>query len=92
MHFFVQVIYIMLLYYEFIRYRTEYASPSSRLKTKTNPVSETLSFLVIRIPGLDKVQEASNSKHYAQSSESFRFHLEVDHDAFVIALQHFLLG
>jgi hypothetical protein len=42
------------------------------LKTETDPVSETLCFLFVEIPTMDKVQKLSSNECYTPSSEPFR--------------------
>jgi hypothetical protein len=58
----------------FLRDPTEYVSPSSNLRTETDPVSETLWFLVFKIRTVDKFQKTNNSECHAPSSEPFRFY------------------
>jgi hypothetical protein len=46
--------------------------PPPRLKTETDPVSETLCFLFVEIRTMDKVQKLSSNECYTPSSEPFR--------------------
>jgi hypothetical protein len=46
-----------------------------RLKTETDPVSETLWFLFVEIRTMDKVQKLNSNECYTPSSEPFRMNL-----------------
>jgi hypothetical protein len=48
--------------------------PPPRLKTETDPVSETLCFLVVEIRTMDKVQKLISNECYTPSSEPFRMY------------------
>jgi hypothetical protein len=57
-------------------FSVEYVPPP-RLKTETDPLSETLCFLFVEIRTMDKVQKLSSNECYIPSSEPFRMYFSV---------------
>jgi hypothetical protein len=54
-----------------------YCQLLARLKTETDPVSETLCFLFVEIRTMDKVHKLSSNECYTPSSEPFRMYFDV---------------